>query len=1140
MLHPPPAPSHPLSSSLTARPRPASPSLAPIATAALAESSTAGYFDLRRPDDILGVSARRTSRGCRALVGELDGTAAAKPVGWKRYLDLKRDELAVLDDALGLEGASDAALQAFLERAGAAPSPSGATHDPGSPSRAAVAIDEQRTPLARRTGLCLALPDRADGQALTDWDASQPGSLFPPSPPAELSPGAPPHPLRILARAVRELGETVLRLEEENARLSRRRNRSVDQQSIHNDLSEALSTSLTSPDGLQVPRRPSPTATATATSMTQSLPVSRPKSPALSSISLPFPASPDPAHSHNRAGGARSVRERASSRGSASIKEAVGDGEADKQKAGWGFWWRKPVRKASGAASERSAPSRVDEGDGDGDGDDEHAWRRGDGGSAPSFRAIYYATRIITPDPASILVSTTPPDSLIASLAHRLVSAARDAGIVARDPVELRRERSRSRAASLSASVRRDDAIPVPKPSRGDTRGGAPAWAGAADTVSATVNMGRSLLSSVSTATIRAARAPPAQPHDDRPGLLSRSSSSRHFGANSNERDDEDDDEVPAPSVEMASILPDETRPPTVLLNRHNLGSFFQSNRAKIVTATRFKAAEPPLTDRYGFIYDIQHASMLKDANAAGVPAPASLTGQAPEPEGWIERRRRRRGSEAAPSDSVPVLDAEAGEGSSDAVSVKSGKSLGAAASTVPSPRRLNSSSSNLFDATRSTPDAESDARTRDTVPRKRGSTLLTLNPSPARPTAAKDTVTVSARGASSLQPGISTPAAARANRSMTTTTTMTTTTMTPSPISASPALAHPASPAAPAAPSASRLTVSSLLDQLTDMHDRQQAARTAEWDTFLRRRPVRAYAGGLGLVGFAQMARPKAGGGADEYRVFLKLVRRGVPIKYRPDVWAECSGAKDARVPGEYDEILAVHRDDACAVQRDIEKDVGRTFPANVFFGGDGPGVAKLRRVLTAYAWYNPAVGYCQGMNMLAATLLLTHEDEEQAFYVLACVIGRLLPPDFFAPSLLGSRADQAVLAELVAEHVPKVARALAALGVDLASVTFGWFLSLFTDCLPVETLFRVWDVLFVEGHDTIFRVALAVLKMNEPELCAASSVSDLFALTARMTARLWAADRLIAVQHAFKATVRHADIQAKFERHLAELQGE
>lgn len=113
----------------------------------------------------------------------------------------------------------------------------------------------------------------------------------------------------------------------------------------------------------------------------------------------------------------------------------------------------------------------------------------------------------------------------------------------------------------------------------------------------------------------------------------------------------------------------------------------------------------------------------------------------------------------------------------------------------------------------------------------------------------------------------------------------------------------------------------------------------------------------------------------------------------------------------------------------------------------------------------------------MLAATLLLTHTDEggcdqcinhllflrrdamccarliaEQAYWTLLAIVERLLPPTFFSPTLLASRASQAVLAELVKQLLPKVHDKLAELGVDLASVTFGWFLSLFTDCLPVE----------------------------------------------------------------------------------------
>jgi hypothetical protein len=154
--------------------------------------------------------------------------------------------------------------------------------------------------------------------------------------------------------------------------------------------------------------------------------------------------------------------------------------------------------------------------------------------------------------------------------------------------------------------------------------------------------------------------------------------------------------------------------------------------------------------------------------------------------------------------------------------------------------------------------------------------------------------------------------------------------------------------------------------------------------------------------------------------------------------------------------------------------------------------------------------------------------------------MIERLLPADFYSPSLVGSRADQAALADLVVQHVPRVAVHFAELGVDLTSVTFGWFLSLFTDCLPVETLFRVWDVFFVEGHAVLFRVAVAVLKLNEAELCATDSVPDLFTFIGGMTARLWSADKLIALQHSYRSAMRDADVQALVEWHARALQRE
>ena len=90
--------------------------------------------------------------------------------------------------------------------------------------------------------------------------------------------------------------------------------------------------------------------------------------------------------------------------------------------------------------------------------------------------------------------------------------------------------------------------------------------------------------------------------------------------------------------------------------------------------------------------------------------------------------------------------------------------------------------------------------------------------------------------------------------------------------------------------------------------------------------------------------------------------------------------------------------------------------------------------------------------MNLVASTLLLVHADEEEAFWVLAALVERILPDGFFSPTLLPSRACPLVLLDYVQEGMPKLAAHLAELGIDLPAICFSWFLSLFTDCLPVE----------------------------------------------------------------------------------------
>jgi hypothetical protein len=61
-----------------------------------------------------------------------------------------------------------------------------------------------------------------------------------------------------------------------------------------------------------------------------------------------------------------------------------------------------------------------------------------------------------------------------------------------------------------------------------------------------------------------------------------------------------------------------------------------------------------------------------------------------------------------------------------------------------------------------------------------------------------------------------------------------------------------------------------------------------------------------------------------------------------------------------------------------------------------DAGGRAALRRILCAYSRRNATVGYCQGLNFLAATFLLLLP-EEQAFWCLAALVERVLGSSYF-----------------------------------------------------------------------------------------------------------------------------------------------
>lgn len=216
-------------------------------------------------------------------------------------------------------------------------------------------------------------------------------------------------------------------------------------------------------------------------------------------------------------------------------------------------------------------------------------------------------------------------------------------------------------------------------------------------------------------------------------------------------------------------------------------------------------------------------------------------------------------------------------------------------------------------------------------------------------------------------------------------------------------------------------------------------------------------------------------------------LVTLGIPESLRGELWLHFSDASSslAAHPNYYADLLEKCRGETSIATEEIERDLHRSLPEHPAFQND-TGISALRRVLTAYAYRNPSIGYCQSMNILASVMLL-YTKEEEAFWLLVTVCERMLP-DYFNRRVIGAQVDQSVFEELIGERLPDLSVLVPDLS-PLASASLTWFLTLFVSVLPFRSALCVLDCFFYNGIRSIFQIGLAVLDANAVEL---SSCTD------------------------------------------------
>ncbi|KAG0292690.1 GTPase-activating protein [Linnemannia gamsii] len=209
-------------------------------------------------------------------------------------------------------------------------------------------------------------------------------------------------------------------------------------------------------------------------------------------------------------------------------------------------------------------------------------------------------------------------------------------------------------------------------------------------------------------------------------------------------------------------------------------------------------------------------------------------------------------------------------------------------------------------------------------------------------------------------------------------------------------------------------------------------------------------------------------------------MIQRGVPSALRGLIWQLLAKSKDQQLESTFAELLK----STSTHEKQITRDMTRTFPTHEYFQAEGGvGQEALFNVAKAYSLYDPEVGYCQGISFIVGPLLL-NMPEEEAFCMLVRMMQTYEMRGHYTPDMEKLQLRLYQFEQLMEETVPLVFKHLRNQGIRSTMYASQWFMTVFAYKFPLELVFRVYDILFVEGADALLRFAIALLKMNHDRI--------------------------------------------------------
>ncbi|XP_026503776.1 TBC1 domain family member 1 isoform X3 [Terrapene carolina triunguis] len=215
--------------------------------------------------------------------------------------------------------------------------------------------------------------------------------------------------------------------------------------------------------------------------------------------------------------------------------------------------------------------------------------------------------------------------------------------------------------------------------------------------------------------------------------------------------------------------------------------------------------------------------------------------------------------------------------------------------------------------------------------------------------------------------------------------------------------------------------------------------------------------------------------------------VGRGVPRHHRGEIWKFLAEqyhlkhqfpSKQQPKDTPYKELLK----QLTSQQHAILIDLGRTFPTHPYFSAQlGAGQLSLYNILKAYSLLDPEVGYCQGLSFVAGVLLL-HMTEEDAFKMLKFLMFDMGLRKQYRPDMTILQIQMYQLSRLLHDYHRDLYNHLEEHEIGPSLYAAPWFLTMFASQFPLGFVARVFDMLFLQGSEVIFKVALSLLGSHKP----------------------------------------------------------